>query len=230
MLFVFIVGGIGFAGRQAMVHPETPLPPEWNLTRPLSVTDPLTSFTKWKLRRALGDDRACLMALATGARALSKPDLLGSADCGISPQVTLDAVAGASLKPVNTRCQTALRLAMWTQHGLQPTAQEIFGQRLARVEHLSSYSCRAIRTTSGETERMSTHSTADAIDISGFVLVDGTTVNLLRDWGEGESKARFLRQANATACDWFRVTLGPEYNMLHADHFHLQHTGYGLCR
>ena len=168
--------------------------------------------------------------LATGARAQSKPDFSDSPECGISPQVRVGAVAGAVLKPVNTRCQTALRLAMWTEHSQQPAAQQMFGQSIARIEHFSSYSYLVMRTTNGGVSRMSTHSTADAIDISGFTLTDGTTVNLQHDWGGEGGKSQFLRHANETACDWFRVTLGPEYNRLHADHFHLQHTGYGLCR
>jgi hypothetical protein len=77
---------------------------------------------------------------------------------------------------------------------------------------------------------MSSHATADAIDISGFVLEDGTRISLLQDWDGETRKAAFLRRANRTACTWFRLTLGPEYNSLHADHFHLQHSGFGLCR
>lgn len=213
-----------------MVHPETPLAPEWNPTQPLVISHPVTTLTEWKLRRALSDDQSCLAALETGSRVQRKPDFVSSPQCNIAPQVSLSGIAGVNLKPVNTRCQTALRLAMWAEHSLKPAAQKIFGLSLDQITHFSSYSCRAMRTTSGGTGRMSTHSTADAIDISGFVLADGSTVNLLRDWGDDGRKARFLRRANETACTWFRVTLGPEYNRLHADHFHLQHTGYGLCR
>lgn len=229
-LFCFIVGGALLAAWQLMTHPDTPLPREWNPQRPLVVNDPLTPLTKWKLTRALGDNTACLAALDTGAQAQSKPDYFDSAQCGIAPQVGLSGAAGATIAPVNTRCQTALRLAMWTQHGLQPAAREVFGQDIARIEHFSSYSCRAIRTTAGTDTRMSSHATADAIDISGFVLEDGTRISLLQDWYGETRKAAFLRRANRTACTWFRLTLGPEYNSLHADHFHLQHSGFGLCR
>ena len=77
---------------------------------------------------------------------------------------------------------------------------------------------------------MSTHATADAIDVSGFVLRDGTRVRLKQDWDGSPARMAFLRDVQESACNWFRVTLGPEYNALHADHFHLQHTGWGLCR
>lgn len=198
--------------------------------RPLIVSDPVTNLTAWKLRRALFDDASCLAALDTGAQVEQKPALTVSAQCGIDPQVTLSGAAGAQIAPVNTRCQTALRLSMWAEHGLQPAAREIFGQDIARIEHFSSYACRAMRTASGETEQMSSHATADAIDISGFVLADGTQLNLLRDWDGEIAKATFLRRANSSACTWFRLTLGPKYNRLHADHFHLQHNGFNYCR
>jgi hypothetical protein len=229
-LLCFIAGAIALGAWQLMVHPNTPLSNAWNPLKPLMVTDQVTSLTDWKLRRSLGDDALCLAALETGAQAQRKPDFTKSAQCGIAPQVGLSSVAGVGLKPVNTRCQTALRLAMWAQHGLQPAAQEVFGQNLAQITHFSSYSCRAMRTSSGGTSRMSTHATADSIDISGFVLADGTRISLLKDWNGSVKKAMFLRRANASACTWFRVTLGPTYNNLHANHFHLQHTGYGLCR
>ena len=229
-LFVFILMGSALAAWQMMVHPDTPLPPEWNPMLPLAVTDPVTSIPPWKLRRALGIGASCLAALATGAQATNKPDHIESDQCGIAPQVSLSRAGGAALKLVNTRCQTALRLALWSQHGLQPAAQEIFGQCVAEISHFSSYSCRAMRTSAGDTGRMSSHATADAIDISGFVLTDGTRLSLLSDWNGTPAKAAFLRRANRTACTWFRVTLGPAYNRLHADHFHLQHSGFGLCR
>ena len=77
---------------------------------------------------------------------------------------------------------------------------------------------------------MSTHATADAIDIAGFDLVDGTRIRLRTDWQEDGPKADFLRAVRDGACDLFDLTLSPDYNQLHADHFHLQSRGWGLCR
>lgn len=225
-----MAGGIALGAWQLMVHPSTPVPSAWNPTKPLDVRDPFTSLTAWKLQQALGDDQTCLIVLETGAQFQERPDFVDTPQCGIAPQVTLSSVGGASVALVNTRCQTALRLAMWTQHALQPAARELFDQKVTRIEHFSSYSCRAMRTASGATNRMSSHATADAIDVSGFVLSDGTQINLLRDWKGNTAKSAFLRRANSEACRWFRLTLGPQYNALHADHFHLQNTGFGLCR
>ncbi|MEO0904037.1 MAG: extensin family protein, partial [Pseudomonadota bacterium] len=98
------------------------------------------------------------------------------------------------------------------------------------IDHFGSYSCRVMRTSSGPSTRMSTHATADAIDIAGFGLSDGTRIRLLADWGPDGPKADFLRAVRDGACEWFSLTLSPDYNRLHADHFHLQSRGWGLCR
>ena len=77
---------------------------------------------------------------------------------------------------------------------------------------------------------MSTHATANALDVSGFVLANGVTVDLKKHWPTIGSKADFLRDVFQASCLWFPVALGPEFNVLHADHFHLQTRGWGLCR
>lgn len=227
---VFVVFFLGVGTLLLAAHPETPLPRAWNPLQPLHVSDPITPLTPWKMARTLGDDQICLAALATGATMRAKPDFSQNDQCHIRPQVELRGVGDTKIKAVNTRCQTALRLAMWTQHGLEPAARTLFDSGIARVEHFSSYNCRAMRTSSGTTGRMSSHATADAIDVSGFTLKNGTRISLLKHWDDDGNKAAFLRQANISACDWFRLTLGPDYNALHADHFHLQNTGWGLCR
>lgn len=214
----------------AIWHPRSPLPDPWNPLKPLEIAHPLTPFTQYKLKQALQSPEACLSVLANGATFSPLPDLEHSDLCHIRTRVELRAVAGAALRPVETRCQTALRLAMWTQHGIKPAARAHFGQDVAQILHSSSYNCRQIRTPSGSAGRMSTHATADSIDISGVVLGDGRRMTLLEGWPANDARGAFFRDLQTSACKWFRVTLGPDYNALHADHFHLQHTGWGLCR
>lgn len=229
-LLLFIFGGMGFGVWQLMVHPETPVPPEWNPMVPLSVTHPVTSLTQWKLTRALETRQTCLAALKTGAEVEVLEDFEHSAQCHIRPQVLISRAGGIGMDPLNTRCQTALRMAMWHTHGVTPAAQKHLSDGIRRVQHFSSYNCRAMRTSAGETGRMSTHSTADAVDISGFVTRSGERISLEDGWNGPLRHQLFLRDVRDNACTWFRVTLGPDYNALHADHFHLQHTGWGLCR
>lgn len=224
------VGVLAFGAYQTVMHPDTPLPPHWNPVQPLQISDPVTPLTGWKLNRAVSDGPSCLAALDGHAALQVLADFEDSAQCHIRDRVDLRAVGDARLANVETRCAIALRLAMWERHSLQPAAQELLGTDLQRIDHLGSYSCRALRTVNGPSTRMSTHATADAIDISGFGFADGRTISLLADWTSGGAEAAFLRAARDGACEWFSLTLSPEYNSLHADHFHLQSRGWGLCR
>ena len=197
---------------------------------PLAVSDPVTPLTTWKLERAVATPQACFATLDTAASFAQMPDLEASDDCHIRGRLDLSGVAGAAVAPLETRCAIALRMAMWATHDLAPKAQALFGAELTRIDQIGSYNCRRIRTTSGASNRWSTHATADAIDITGFRLSDGTQMRLIDDWDDGGAKGDFLRAARDSACDWFRLTLSPDYNSLHADHFHLQSRGWGLCR
>lgn len=102
----------------------------------------------------------------------------------------------------------------------------MFGQPVARVEHLGSFACRNI----GTSQRRSQHAYANALDIAGFQLTDGRRISVARDWsGQGDA-ARFLHRAHQAACDTFHVTLGPDYNAAHRDHFHLDMGLFRQCR
>ena len=214
----------------ALLHPRSPVPDEWHLLRPLSISDPVTPLTDWKLRRALQDGVMCRQILSQRADFTPQEALEDGPGCHIRDRLDLRAVAGAALDPLDTRCQIALRLAMWTEHGIRPAALRHLGEDVARIHHASSYSCRQIRTPGGDGGRMSTHATADAVDIRGVTLANGRRLSLLDGWNGPPEEQAFFRDIRDSACLWFRVTLGPDYNRLHADHFHLQHTGWGLCR
>ena len=224
------LGLLGFGGYQALMHPDTPLPDAWNPTKPLRITDPVTPLTTWKLNRAAANGASCLAALDGHAALRAMTDLDDTAQCHIRDRVALRGIGQTRLATVETRCAIALRMAMWEKHSLQPAAWDILGTQLSGIDHFGSYSCRAMRTTAGISTRMSTHATANAIDIAGFRFADGRSVRLLSGWGSDSAEAAFLRAARDGACDWFSLTLSPDYNRLHADHFHLQSTGWGLCR
>lgn len=92
---------------------------------------------------------------------------------------------------------------------------------------MGSYACRNV----AGTQRLSAHSRAEAIDVSGFVLEDGRRVSLKQDWRSGPPAVReFLRVVHSSACKRFGTVLGPEYNAAHGDHFHLEGTGAKFCR
>lgn len=224
------VGLLGFGAYQTVVHPETPLPRAWNPVQPLLISDPVTPLTGWKLNRAAATLQSCLAALQGYAAVRTLADREDSAQCHIRDRVDLRGVGDVDVNNVDTRCTIALRVAMWERHCLQPAARDILGTDLRRIDQIGSYNCRAMRTGNGTSTRMSTHATADAIDVSGFGFADGRQISLLQDWQGNDPEAAFLRAARDGACDWFRLTLSPDFNSLHADHFHLQSTGWGSCR
>lgn len=228
-LSIAIIAGIG-ATALALFHPDTPLPDAWNPTTPLAVSDSVTPLTNWKLRATLNDPAQCLIALGAASQSASMDPLEHSENCHVRNRVSLSVIGTARIDRIETSCATALRLAMWERHGVQPAAREIFGTEAAVFRQVGSYNCRPIRTTNGNGTRWSTHSTADAIDITGFDLSDGRRIRLIDDWNGNDQDARFLRAVRDSACRWFATTLSPDYNSLHADHFHLQARGWGTCR
>ncbi len=199
--------------------------------RDLTVKARVTPVTRYQLNRALADEAQCRAALSDAGVAFEPmEDLVVDQNCGIAGRGALSQLTSAKVAAVETRCTTALRLAMWEHHVVQPAAQEILGTTVRSLRHLGSYNCRRMRTAQGENSGWSSHATADSIDIIGVTLADGRVLNLLDDWTEPSPEADFLRQIGRGACDWFRVVLGPDFNRLHADHFHLQGPGWGYCR
>lgn len=213
-----------WGGWWLLMDARSPLPAGWNPLIPLDVTAAPGPLTGLQLRRALSSDERCDAALRTDAQFEQMTPLDGGAQCGIDPRLALTAVGSSAIAPVETTCSTALRLAMWERHALQPAAAAHLGQAVARLHHQGSYNCRAIR---GGT-RMSLHATAEAIDIRAVTLVDGRRLELAQGWTGPD--ATFWHAARDGACRWFATTLGPDYNAAHADHFHLQARGWGLCR
>lgn len=203
------------------------LPDRYNPLAPLDLAERPAAFEKLKIARALSSRASCEAALKTGnVEFVSKDDFVSpeNSRCSIKDRVELRSIDGVALKPVETRCQIALRLALWVKWDMEPMAQEELGTSLASIDHFGSYACRAMRGSS----RMSKHASADAIDIAGLRFANGQHLTLKNNWnGEG---GPFLKEAQERSCDRFRLVLGPEYNALHHDHFHMQETGGWGCR
>lgn len=224
VLLAVVGAGLG------LFHPDSPVPDGWKPLAPLAVADAPTPLTQWKLSRAAADPAACLAALAGAADVRAMEDADYGGGCAIRGRVELSRVGGADIASIETSCAVALRTAMWERHALGPAAQEIVGAALTRIEQIGSYNCRRIRTPGGGSQRLSTHATAEAIDITGFRFADGRRMTLIGGWDGAPEEQAFLRAARDGACRWFATTLGPDYNALHADHFHLQSRGWGTCR
>lgn len=205
------------------------LPARWNPMAPLDPTARPSLFTGMKLARATATPEACLAVLERipDIRYARLADREASEACHIRGHTLLRGLSEASLSPVSTSCATALRLYMWERWDLQPFARRMLGSPVREIRHLASYSCRPVRGGAGEGDRMSAHATAQAIDISGVTLENGRRLDIASSWAGRDSG--FWRAARGGACDWFPTVLSPDYNRLHADHFHLG-AGGGPCR
>jgi len=205
------------------------VPDAWNPWAPVRIADSPNWLTPFKLARLSDDDGLCQYVLAGAEmRYRPVPDEVTAPGCGFSNAVRIQATSAGVGEPFTLSCRTAVPLAIWERHVLQPAALEHFGHPVAELEHFGSYAC---RTVSGRDDgRMSRHATADAIDIAGFVLEDGRRVRVLSGWEGEEREAKFLRELHRGACRIFDGALGPDYNPAHHDHFHFEQGGFRMCR
>jgi hypothetical protein len=81
--------------------------------------------------------------------------------------------------PLLLNCPMVVALDRWMER-VQAAAVESFGSPVARVIG-SSYSCRTAY--SRDDTRLSQHAFANAIDLPVFVLANGQTVNIAKEWG-----------------------------------------------
>ena len=126
LVYLILFALIGWGGYQAIYHPDTPLPRQWNPTVPLQVADPISPLTVWKMERALMSTQSCLAVLEDAGRYDPLADLESSDNCHIRGRINLRGVGDTALSSIETRCAIGLRLAMWEQHDLQPSAKELF--------------------------------------------------------------------------------------------------------
>ncbi len=204
---------------------------------PLDLGRPAGLFTGRKLTALTEDFPQCRALLdRAGVRYTVLPPRRDG-QCGYADGVRL--TAGGSRRiafapaGLGIACPVAAALSVWEWTVLQPAAQAGFGARVASIDHFGSYSCRRIY--GRDAGNWSEHSTADAVDIAGFRLTDGTRITVARDWKGDGPKARFLRQVRDGACNLFATTLSPDYNAAHADHLHLDQAnrgagGWRACR
>lgn len=225
LVLVLALSGIAILLRQGWV------PSALNPLPPLDLSKERPWLLDWRLAN-VGSDRAlCARTLQTPyiqAQPISDNPIKNG--CGWQNAVDLDAAGGARIHLDRLTCEAAVALAMWVQNEVQPLAREILGQRVRSLLTFGSYSCRNVVGDHGSGLIRSQHATANAIDISGFVLTNGRTVSIRTQWRDETPEGRFLRAVHAGACLYFRVVLGPDYNAVHHDHFHLDRGPFSACR
>lgn len=205
------------------------IPDHLNPWAPLRIEEPPHAFTRIKLRRLSRNAELCLATLRYADMTFEPlEDRDTGLGCGFRNAVRITATSAAVGEPFSLSCPAAISLALWERHVLQPSAQQEFGANVARLEHFGSYACRPIYGREGG--RLSRHATADALDLAGIVLEDGSRIRILGDWDGEDAESRFLRQIHEGACRFFDAVLGPEYNEAHRDHFHFDRGAARICR
>ena len=238
LLFVALLAlaaWLGWREYQRLVRDRPELFP-WTA---LSLADPVGRFTAAKLI-ALGDRPGQCEALLAeaGLRHRLVPAIRPSDEaCGFDRAVELrpDGAGNALYSPrgLVTSCPVAAALFLWERDVVQPAAQRELGERVVRIDHFGSYSCR--RLNGRPDSAYSEHATANAVDIAGFRTTSGRRIAVQGGWPGSGRDAAFLRQVRSGACDLFATTLSPDYNAAHADHLHLDMAqrgmrGWALCR
>ncbi|GFM85984.1 extensin [Pseudomonas cichorii] len=227
---IFLLGLLLCAGAVVAVwRGWIDVPPQWNPWAPLDVRLEPNLLTPFKLARLKDDPALCDLALGSSSLRFSRQaDSDPSARCPLQNTLRIQGGDIALSSSFLASCPLAVAYALFDIHTLQPAAQAVFGQRVARIDHLGSFACRNVYNRANS--RLSQHATANALDIAGFRLADGQRINLLKDWNDDGEKGRFLRLVRDGACKNFSTVLGPEYNAAHRDHFHLDMGLWQVCR
>lgn len=207
------------------------LPPEHSPFAKLDLERPLGWATDMQLGPIRADPAACSAALAASAIAVTpiadeRTGLDGA--CGFTNAVVLDRTHIAYSQPTRVTCPVAAALYLWEREVVTPAAAASLESPVVRIETAGTYSCRRVY---GRTAgRLSEHATANAIDITGFRLENGRTVQVERGWDLEGPDAIFLRAVRDGGCRVFQGVYSPDYNQAHADHLHFDAGPFGLCR
>lgn len=146
----------------------------------------------------------------------------GPGACGVSNALRVTEAAGIRLSQASTLTpKVAAQLEGWLRTKAIPAIGRK-GGGLVEIRVAAHYACRTRNSRPGA--RLSEHAKGNAIDISAFVLADGTRLTVLDDWNGKNS--RLMRKLHASACGPFGTVLGPNSDRHHRDHFHFDVADY----
>lgn len=129
--------------------------------------------------------------------AIAEPPMREGGNCGTAAPMKLVSIGRGAQEvtfapqPIVT-CDMIAGLARWLKQDVQPLARRYMGAQVARIETMSSYSCRnAYGLAHG---RLSQHGRANALDIGNFFTDKGQVVNIESDWGTTAREIAALRK------------------------------------
>nr|WP_321249786.1 extensin family protein [uncultured Ruegeria sp.] len=150
--------------------------------------------------------------------------------CRIANPVRVRKISDVALSQLALMdCETAITLKTWIENTAKPAFADqgggLKGMRLA-----GHYACRTQN--NRPRARLSEHARGRAVDISSFVLWDGTIITVGDGWTD-EDNSDVLRKLHKGACGLFGTVLGPDSDRFHKGHFHFDTARRGggpLCR
>lgn len=177
---------------------------------------------------------ACRLALTESiAIAPSIPPIRGAGGCGGEDLVRLEAVVLSptvriAVKPAAIlRCKMATAIADWVRNDIAPLAAGL-GTTLSELDNFDSFECRGRNRVKGA--KLSEHGRANALDVRGLKLANGTSLSLTDRTLARETREKVL----ASVCARFSTVLGPGSDWYHEDHIHLdlaeRRGNYKLCQ
>jgi hypothetical protein len=229
--WILLLGLAGVAAGAAVAWQQGlwRVPDRHNPWAPLSLSEPPSWSTRFKLSRLVRDAALCRSALAQAPwQTRPVPDRRTGEGCGFENAIHVERMQVRLNAPFTLSCPAAVSLALWEQHVLLPSAAGHLGSRPVQLEHFGTYACRNLY--GRKTGARSRHATADAIDFAGVLLGDGRRITIARHWDAAGPEGVFLRRVHRGACRFFDAALGPDYNAAHADHLHLDRGRHRACR
>jgi hypothetical protein len=153
--------------------------------------------------------------------------------CGIQSPLSIEAVSanGRSIPlnaPVITDCGMATAFPSWIAE-VDSYLKAHDKTDIKTINLSTSYACRNVdNATAGN---LSFHALADALDVMGFTLGDGRTIDIKSGYnGTPQQGSQILHFARDSACTHFMTVLGPEADSFHQDNMHIDLACHGkMC-
>lgn len=184
------------------------------------------------------------LTFAPAASPDEHPDGYPNLTCSFAaPLRLISPVHGVHFYASDWTTEASLYLDCSLALALDDAAAQLAARGVVAVQHFGTYSCRTMNTGSPN-DSLSMHALGVAIDFAAFKTGDGTIYTVLGDF-EGDlaynaSSCRFPYTPQTAKGQWlldvvygwcdaqvFNYILTPNYNTLHADHFHCDLTPGG---
>jgi hypothetical protein len=155
-------------------------------------------------------------------------DMFPSPKCGYRNAVRLQKTVVPLDRTLDVSCPMAAALHLWMRDVVQPAARLHLEAKVTRIETFGSYACRNRNNQAGG--RLSEHATANALDVSGFMLGNGRKLMVLEGWRGSPADAAFLKAVHRQSCKHFSVVIGPDGDRFHYNHLHFDMGPWRSCK